>query len=75
MRKARQTASEFFSAFQCLDTLVQFGGFLATHMSPEEYNRRIPNLDVLGNEYNIPADVAFFMLRPRIGSSIGVGGH
>ena len=57
---------------QCLSTLVQFGGFLATHLSPDEYSSRVPTLDKLGLEYNVPSDVAFFMLRPVIHNSISV---
>jgi len=54
----------------CLDTLVQFGGFLSTHLTSSEYSQRVPRLNELGQEYHIPADVAFFMLRPLISSSI-----
>jgi THO complex subunit 2 len=54
----------------CLDTLVQFGGFLSTHLNPDDYNYKVPPLDVLGLEYHVPADAAFFMLRPLIKSSI-----
>lgn len=62
----------FLCLSQCLDTLVQFGGFLSTHLNPDDYNYRVPPLDVLGLEYYIPADAAFFMLRPLIKSSINV---
>ena len=61
-----------FSLSQCLDTLVQFGGFLSTHLNPDDYNYKVPPLDVLGLEYRVPADAAFFMLRPLIKSSINV---
>ena len=64
----------FFSP-QCLSTLVQFGGFLATHLSPDEYSSKMPTLDKLGLEYNVPSDVAFFMLRPVIHNAISVSGH
>ena len=60
---------------QCLDTLVQFGGFLSTHLNPDDYNYKVPPLDVLGLEYNVPADTAFFMLRPLIKSSVNVRTH
>ena len=60
---------------QCVSTLVQFGGFLATHLSPDEYSSRVPSLDRLGLEFNVPSDVAFFMLRPIIQNSISVSGH
>ena len=64
----------FFSP-QCLSTLVQFGGFLATHLSPDEYSSKMQTLDKLGLEYNVPSDVAFFMLRPVIHNAISVSGH
>ena len=60
------------SFMQCLDTLVQFGGFLSTHLTSVEYSQRVPPLNELGQDYHIPADVAFFMLRPLIASSISV---
>ena len=55
-----------------MDTLVQFGGFLSSHLSPEEYSRRVINLDVLIKEYRLPGDIAFFLYRPKLSSSIGV---
>ena len=61
-----------YLCLQCLDTLVQFGGFLSTHLNPDDYNYKVPPLDVLGLEYHVPADAAFFMLRPLIKSSINV---
>ena len=57
---------------QCLDSLVQFGGFLSTHFSAEEYGRRVPKIDDLGLVYHIPADIAFFVVRPIIRNSINV---
>ena len=51
---------------------MQFGGFLSSHFSAEEYSERIPSLDVLNSEYHIPADIAFFLLRPIIANSINV---
>lgn len=64
--------SDLTLLFQCLDTLVQFGGFLSTHLNPDDYNYKVPPLDVLGLEYHVPADAAFFMLRPLIKSSVNV---
>ncbi|XP_068717940.1 THO complex subunit 2-like [Montipora capricornis] len=49
---------------QCQDTLVQFGGFLATQLSAEEYESHLPSLDVLGQSYHLTPDVAFFLSRP-----------
>ena len=60
---------------QCMGTLVQFGGFLSTHLSPDEYSSKMPTLDKLGLEFNVPSDIAFFMLRPVIHNAISVGGH
>ena len=57
---------------QCMDTLVQFGGFLSSHLSPEEYSKRVPSLDTLIQEYRMTGDVAFFLYRPKIFSNIGV---
>ena len=55
-----------------MDTLVQFGGFLSSHLSPEEYARRVPSLDQLVDHYHMPADVCFFLYRPKITSAINV---
>uniref|UniRef100_G1QCE7 THO complex subunit 2 n=1 Tax=Myotis lucifugus TaxID=59463 RepID=G1QCE7_MYOLU len=49
---------------QCHDTLVQFGGFLASNLSTEDYTKRVPSIDVLCNEFHIPHDAAFFLSRP-----------
>ena len=57
-----------------MDTLVQFGGFLSSHLSPEEYSKRVPSLDTLVQEYRITGDVVFFLYRPKIMSTIGVSG-
>lgn len=49
---------------QCQDTLVQFGGFLASQLTAEEYDSHIPSLDVLGQSYHLTPDAAFFLSRP-----------
>ncbi|XP_011916552.1 PREDICTED: THO complex subunit 2 isoform X8 [Cercocebus atys] len=49
---------------QCHDTLVQFGGFLASNLSTEDYIKRVPSIDVLCNEFHTPHDAAFFLSRP-----------
>ncbi|XP_045691270.1 LOW QUALITY PROTEIN: THO complex subunit 2-like [Phyllostomus hastatus] len=49
---------------QCHDTLVQFGGFLASNLSTEDYIKQVPSIDVLCNEFHIPHDAAFFLSRP-----------
>ena len=60
---------------QCMDTLVQFGGFLSSHLSPEEYTKRVPSLDQLVQLYHMPTDVSFFLYRPKIISAINVSHH
>ena len=54
--------------------LIQFGGFLSTHLSAEEYSRRVPSINDLGLVYHIPSDIGFFMTRPTIRSAISVSG-
>ncbi|XP_029463722.1 THO complex subunit 2 [Rhinatrema bivittatum] len=49
---------------QCHDTLVQFGGFLASNLSTEDYIKRVPSIDILCNEFHTPHDAAFFLSRP-----------
>ncbi|XP_002763278.3 THO complex subunit 2 isoform X6 [Callithrix jacchus] len=49
---------------QCHDTLVQFGRFLASNLSTEDYIKRVPSIDVLCNEFHTPHDAAFFLSRP-----------
>ncbi|XP_043560804.1 THO complex subunit 2 isoform X1 [Chiloscyllium plagiosum] len=49
---------------QCHDTLVQFGGFLASNLSTEDYIKRVPSIDVLCNQFHTPHDAAFFLSRP-----------
>ncbi len=55
-----------------MDTLIQFGAFLSSYLSPDEYSRRVFDLDLLIKEYRIPGDIAFFLYRPKLSSSIGV---
>ncbi|MEQ2168368.1 hypothetical protein GOODEAATRI_013591, partial [Goodea atripinnis] len=49
---------------QCHDTLVQFGGFLASNLSTEDYIKRVPSIDILCNQFHTPHDAAFFLSRP-----------
>ncbi|XP_053229209.1 THO complex subunit 2 [Podarcis raffonei] len=49
---------------QCHDTLVQFGGFLASNLSTDDYIKRVPSIDVLCNDFHTPHDAAFFLSRP-----------
>ncbi|XP_043913221.1 THO complex subunit 2-like [Protopterus annectens] len=49
---------------QCHDTLVQFGVFLASNLSTEDYIKQVPSVDVLCNQFHTPHDAAFFLSRP-----------
>ncbi|XP_051716766.1 THO complex subunit 2 isoform X3 [Ctenopharyngodon idella] len=55
---------------QCHDTLVQFGGFLASNLSTEDYIKRVPSVDVLCNQLHTPHDAAFFLSRPMYAHQI-----
>ncbi|GAB6023947.1 THO complex subunit 2 [Chamberlinius hualienensis] len=55
---------------QCQDTLVQFGSFLSTNLSMDDYVRRLPAIDSLMGEFRIPSDVAFFLSRPMFSHAI-----
>ncbi|XP_023686314.2 THO complex subunit 2 isoform X1 [Paramormyrops kingsleyae] len=55
---------------QCHDTLVQFGGFLASNLSTEDYIKRVPPVDVLCNQFHTPHDAAFFLSRPMYAHQI-----
>ncbi|RWS14898.1 THO complex subunit 2-like protein, partial [Dinothrombium tinctorium] len=51
---------------QCQETLVQYGSFLSSSLSIDDYIGRLPPLSKLITEYNLNADVAFFLVRPMI---------
>ncbi|KAI5935692.1 THO complex subunit 2 [Manis javanica] len=55
---------------QCHDALMQFGGFLASHLSTEDYIKRVPSIDVLCNEFHTPYDAAFCLSRPMYAQHI-----
>ncbi|XP_063708097.1 THO complex subunit 2 [Culicoides brevitarsis] len=55
---------------QCQDTLVQFGTFLGSNYSVEEYIERLPSIHAMLQEYHIHADVAFFLARPMFAHAI-----
>ncbi|RMX55597.1 hypothetical protein pdam_00001751, partial [Pocillopora damicornis] len=57
---------------ECQDTLVQFGGFLASQLTAEEYESHVPSLDVLGQSYHLTPDVAFFLSRPMFVHQIDI---
>lgn len=58
--------------FQCQDTLVQYGTFLASSLTIEEYNSRLPSINNLLSKYYIHSDVAFFLARPMLTQAIHV---
>ncbi|XP_017854857.1 THO complex subunit 2 isoform X2 [Drosophila busckii] len=49
---------------QCQDALVQFGTFLGSSYSVDEYVERLPSIITMLREYHINTDVAFFLARP-----------
>ncbi|XP_013100949.2 THO complex subunit 2 [Stomoxys calcitrans] len=49
---------------QCQDTLVQFGTFLGSTYSVDEYVERLPSIIAMLQDYHINSDVAFFLARP-----------
>lgn len=55
-----------------MDSLIQFGGFLSSHLSPEEYCKRVPPVEELVQDFRVTADVTFFLYRPKIASAINV---
>uniref|UniRef100_A0A3Q2NPJ1 THO complex subunit 2 n=1 Tax=Fundulus heteroclitus TaxID=8078 RepID=A0A3Q2NPJ1_FUNHE len=55
---------------QCHDTLLQFGGFLASNLSTEDYIKRVPSIDILCNQFHTPHDAAFFLSRPMYAHQI-----
>lgn len=57
---------------QCQDTLVQFGTFLGSTYSVDEYVERLPSIITMLREYHINTDVAFFLARPMFTHQINV---
>jgi THO complex subunit 2 len=55
---------------QCQDTLVQFGNFLGSTYSVEEYVERLPSIHNMLLDYHIHSDVAFFLARPMFTHAI-----
>uniref|UniRef100_A0A182R0W0 THO complex subunit 2 n=1 Tax=Anopheles farauti TaxID=69004 RepID=A0A182R0W0_9DIPT len=55
---------------QCQDTLVQFGTFLGSTYSVEEYVERLPTIQNMLQMYHIHSDVAFFLARPMFSHAI-----
>ena len=56
----------------CQDTLVQFGNFLGSTLSVDEYVSRLPPIHDMLLEYHIHMDVAFFLARPMLTHAINV---
>ncbi|XP_046852760.1 THO complex subunit 2-like [Xenia sp. Carnegie-2017] len=55
---------------QCHDTMVQFGGFLATQLNKEDYVNNLPSLEDLVQNFSISQDAAFFLERPMFANKI-----
>ncbi|EFN80499.1 THO complex subunit 2 [Harpegnathos saltator] len=55
---------------QCQDTLVQFGTFLGSTMTVDEYVRRLPSIHSMLQDNHIHSDVAFFLARPMFAHAI-----
>ncbi|XP_001606603.2 THO complex subunit 2 isoform X1 [Nasonia vitripennis] len=55
---------------QCHDALVQFGTFLGSTMTVDEYIGRLPSIHSMLQDYHIHADVAFFLARPMFAHAI-----
>ncbi|KAK0079733.1 hypothetical protein PV325_000884 [Microctonus aethiopoides] len=57
---------------QCQDTLVQFGTFLGSTMTVDEYVDRLPSIHGMLQANHIHADVAFFLARPMFAHAINI---
>lgn len=57
---------------QCQDTLVQFGTFLGSSYSVDEYMERLPSIHQMLQQYNIHTEVAFFLARPIFAHQVSV---
>lgn len=57
---------------QCQDTLVQFGTFLGSTLSVDEYVNKLPTIQSMLQDYHIHADVAFFLARPMFNHAVNV---
>ncbi|XP_050307904.1 THO complex subunit 2 [Anthonomus grandis grandis] len=55
---------------QCQDTLVQFGTFLGSTLTVEEYINKLPSIQSMLLDYHIPTEVAFFLARPMFNHAI-----
>jgi THO complex subunit 2 len=56
--------------FQCQDTLVQFGHFLASNLSIDDYTFRLPPMSELLTRYHVNSDLAFFLARPMFNHQV-----
>ncbi|XP_008192636.2 THO complex subunit 2 isoform X2 [Tribolium castaneum] len=59
-------------ADQCQDTLVQFGTFLGSSLSVDEYVNKLPSIQSMLLDYHIPNEVAFFLARPMFNHAINI---
>ncbi len=60
------------SVLQCQDTLVQFGTFLASNLSIDDYMHRLPPMKELLTLYHVNSDLAFFLARPMFNHQISL---
>ena len=52
--------------------MVQFGMFLSSALSIDDYRQRLPAFDSLLSEFHVSPDVAFFLARPMFTHAIQV---
>ncbi|XP_051169390.1 THO complex subunit 2 isoform X1 [Leptopilina boulardi] len=57
---------------QCQDTLVQFGTFLGSTMTVDEYVDKLPSIHSMLQDHHIHSDVAFFLARPMFAHAINI---
>ncbi|XP_026677616.1 THO complex subunit 2 [Diaphorina citri] len=71
---SRQSHLKLILNIYCIfqDTLVQYGTFLGSTMSVDEYTSRLPPIQTLLEEYHINIDVAFFITRPMFNHAISI---
>merc|ERR1719305_2144804 len=61
----QETEDDHLKLFdQCHDTLVQFGTFLASNLSQDDYTQKLPPIHQLLSEFHVNSDIAFFLARP-----------
>jgi THO complex subunit 2 len=51
---------------QCQQTLVQYGSFLASNLSIDDYIGHLPSIHKLIQKFHLSSDVVFYLTRPMI---------